>query len=884
MVSRAGRPMRRPLQRVPVPTRLIAPVPSTRSSGRRPPQRVRSVGLALGAGGHRLDQSAPTGLEQLLLDPWGRLAELADQAATQATRWGLRLLPVAVPLAAGVVAVRVGWRRWRQRRLATGARLIHILPPPHVEPAAAEALWGNLAGLLRLRRPLDPRPHVSFELTWTTEGVGIGLWVPGTIAPRLVERAVEACWPGARASTHPANPPSPLGDGVALLVGELRLAGGPWQPLRTEHWVDPLRAVLGAAGELAEGETATVQVLARPAGSRRLTRAQQAANTLAGTPARRARLAWGLLDLLTPSGRRSPRRPGSADPQAALAARAALAKLSGPCWEARVRYGVSGPPSLPGRLRARAHALAAAYAIYGGRNRLGRRRLRWQPDRIVATRPLRRSDLLAAGELAALAHLPVDPAVPGLTRAGARPVPAPPGLPEHGKLLGDSELGPARPVRLTPADACQHVHLLGATGSGKSTLIANLALHDITAGRGVVVIDPKGDLVSDLLERLPERATQRLVLLDPDERDAPPTLNPLEGDDPDLAVDHLVGILHRIWIAHWGPRIDDVLRASCLTLLRRPGATLTDIPRLLSDPVFRHPYLRGLDDPVGLGGFWTWYQTQSPATQGQMIGPIMTRLRAFLLRGFVRDVVGSARSSFDMTQVLDGGVLLARLPKGLLGDDTARLLGSFVVARVWQAATARARTGQRLRQPASLYVDECQNFLTLPYRFEELLPEARGYGLALHLAHQHLGQLPRELHDALSANARTKLYFTCSPEDARVLERHTLPQLSAYDLSHLAGFQAAVRLIAGGAELPACTIRTRPLPPPIPGRAGQARAAARARHGRTASQRRAEALQREYGAGDDPRMEIAPGLASPTTADPRAAGPLNGPGHGPPAP
>jgi hypothetical protein len=399
----------------------------------------------------------------------------------------------------------------------------------------------------------------------------------------------------------------------------------------------------------------------------------------------------------------------------------------------------------------------------------------------------------------------------------------------------------------------------------------------------VVVVDPKGDLVTDLLDRLPERALDRLVLLDPDERAAPPTLNPLEGDDPDLAVDHLVGILHRIWIAHWGPRIDDVLRASCLTLLRRPGATLTDIPRLLSDPVFRHPYLQGLDDPVGLGGFWSWYQAQSPASQAQMVGPIMTRLRAFLLRGFVRDVVGSARSSFDMASVLDGGVLLARLPKGLLGDDTARLLGSFVVARVWQAATARARQGQRLRQPASLYVDECQNFLTLPYRFEELLPEARGYGLALHLAHQHLGQLPRELHDALSANARTKVYFTVSPEDARALERHVHPQLSAYDLSHLGGYQAAVRLVAAGSELPACTIRTRPPPPTIPGRADQARAAARERFGRTPSQRRAETLEREYGGGGDPRLRD-PSPSPPTTADPPAAEPLDGRGHRSPAP
>jgi hypothetical protein len=140
------------------------------------------------------------------------------------------------------------------------------------------------------------------------------------------------------------------------------------------------------------------------------------------------------------------------------------------------------------------------------------------------------------------------------------------------------------------------------------------------------------------------------------------------------------------------------------------------------------------------------------------------------------------------------------------------------------------------------------------YRFEELLPEARGYGLALVLAHQHLGQLPRELHDALSANARTKVYFSCSPEDARLLERHVQPQLGAYDLAHLGAYQAAVRLLAGGSELPACTIRTRPLSPAIPGRADQARAAARARYGRTRQQRRTESLRREYAGGEDPRL------------------------------
>ena len=111
-------------------------------------------------------------------------------------------------------------------------------------------------------------------------------------------------------------------------------------------------------------------------------------------------------------------------------------------------------------------------------------------------------------------------------------------------------------------------------------------------------------------------------------------------------------------------------------------------------------------------------------------------------------------------------------------------------------------------------------------------------------------ELPRELHDALSANARTKVYFTVSPEDARALERHVHPQLSAYDLSHLGAWQAAVRLVSGGSELPACTIQTRPLAPAIPGRADQARAAARTRYGRTSAQRQREAQAREFGSGD----------------------------------
>jgi hypothetical protein len=225
----------------------------------------------------------------------------------------------------------------------------------------------------------------------------------------------------------------------------------------------------------------------------------------------------------------------------------------------------------------------------------------------------------------------------------------------------------------------------------------------------------------------------------------------------------------------------------------------------------------------------------SEANRAQVIGPLMNKLRAFLLRDFVRQVVGRPDSSFDMGNVLDGGVCLVRVPKGILGEDTARLLGSFVVAKVWQTATHRARLGQAARVDASLVVDECQNFLHLPRSFDEMLAEARGYRLSMVLAHQHLGQLPKELRETVSANARTKVWFTMSPEDAHALDRHVAPNLTEHDLSHLGAYTAAARLVVGGEETPAFTLATRPAPPAIPGRADAVRAANRAVHSRPAS-------------------------------------------------
>jgi len=201
--------------------------------------------------------------------------------------------------------------------------------------------------------------------------------------------------------------------------------------------------------------------------------------------------------------------------------------------------------------------------------------------------------------------------------------------------------------------------------------------------------------------------------------------------------------------------------------------------------------------------------------RAQVIGPVLARLRAFLLRDFVKNVIGTAHTSFQMSKILDGGLLLCRLPKGVLGEETARILGSLIVARTWQAAIARAAQPEDQRRDATLYIDECHNFLNLPGSVDDMLAEARGFRLGLVLAHQNLAQLPKETADAISANARSKIFFNVDPNDARELAKHTKPELDDHDLAHLDVFTASARLLVANREMPAFTFTTNPPVEPV---------------------------------------------------------------------
>jgi hypothetical protein len=367
----------------------------------------------------------------------------------------------------------------------------------------------------------------------------------------------------------------------------------------------------------------------------------------------------------------------------------------------------------------------------------------------------------------------------------------------------------------------RHLHVLGPSGVGKSTLLANLILQDIAAECGVVVVDPKGDLVDDVLRRLPSEALERVAVLDPTDQ-APLGINPLAGGTgglgSGLAVEGLFGVLHSLWAESWGPRLGDVLHAGLLTLALEPGHSLVELPLLLTNPGFRRPLvaLARQRDPLGLAGFWGWFDELSPEQSAQVLAPVMNKLRSFLLRPDLQAVLGPTEPRFELSEIFGatatpGRALLVRLPRGELGAEAATLLGSLVVHQVWQASQTRAGMRSGRRSPVFVYLDEFQDVLRLPLALGEALVQARGLGVGLVLAHQHLGQLSPAVKAAVLANAGSRVVFGLDHDDAVVMSKRSGGTLTPSDFTGLLAFEAYVDLVAGNQASGYASARTVPL-------------------------------------------------------------------------
>lgn len=429
-----------------------------------------------------------------------------------------------------------------------------------------------------------------------------------------------------------------------------------------------------------------------------------------------------------------------------------------------------------------------------------------------------RGRYMSAAEIAAVIGWPVDgPDLPGLELGAAKRLVPSAALPQGGRIIGNSDFaGVTRPVAISAAASTRGLYVLGPTGTGKTNLLKSLIRDDLAQGRGLVVVETNGDLVQELCDAIPPERVKDVVLLDPTDRTHAVGFNPFASQaDPSLIADQLGELFQRLWEAFWGPRTAQLTHMGLLTLARRDGSTLLDLPQLYLNPALRERVLADLDDPLGLGPDWQWFENLSQREQANVVSPLLNKVRQFTARPAIRAIVGQAKSQITMRQIIDQRkVLLVHLPKGLIGAETSQLLGCLVLTAVWQAAAERAALPPGRRHPFGLYVDEVQDFASAPVPWDEMFAQGRKYGLSLTVAHQNLEQLPKELREVVLANARSKAVFALSATDAKVMERLFAPALTAADLQALDAYSVAAQVaLDDGSTARPVTLTT---PPPLP--------------------------------------------------------------------
>ena len=390
-------------------------------------------------------------------------------------------------------------------------------------------------------------------------------------------------------------------------------------------------------------------------------------------------------------------------------------------------------------------------------------------------------------------------------------------------------------LSLSLHDSLEHCHIIGPNGSGKSTVMLHLILANIRAGGSVLVIDPKSDLVNAVLERIPEERADDVVVLDPSDP-APVGFNPFafkRYKNKELIADAVLAVLKEIFSENWGILTQDVLSVALLTLAEVDGASLMWLPALLTDATFRQKITAQVKDKTGLRRFWEHFETMGGREQTQMIAPVMNKMRQFELRSGLRNVLGQSNPKFNLTDLFNKRrIVLVPLNKGLIGADSARLLGSLIIGLSWTLALSRASLPPEKRHVVGVFVDELQDYIALPTDLSDALAQARGLGMALTLAHQYREQLPPQVRAGVDANARNKIVFGLNAADAKDMAAMA-PELTALDFMTLPRYQIYTSFHQNGRNTGWIQGQTRPMPP-TSATAAELKARSMMRYGRPA--------------------------------------------------
>lgn len=353
-------------------------------------------------------------------------------------------------------------------------------------------------------------------------------------------------------------------------------------------------------------------------------------------------------------------------------------------------------------------------------------------------------------------------------------------------------------------DRYSHLYIIGKTGTGKSTLLSSMLIQDIRAGEGCALLDPHGDLVSELRANFPNGRDQDLVFVDAPDPSLTWRFNPFADvplESRPLAAAGLVEVFKKLWPDDWGPRLEHLLRNVVHTLLETADSSLADIPSLLSDRAYRSRIVASLQDQV-VRDFWQEeFERYSPAFRAVIVAPLQNKIGALLTDPTLRRILTEPGEALDLRRIMNRGkVLLINLDKGRIGEGPSAILGSFLLSHIALAGISRSAQAESERQPFFVFLDEFQTFTTLS--IANMLSELRKYRVGLVLAHQYLSQLDAAIQDAVFGNVGTVISFRVGAADAGYLAREFQPKFSVEDLIRLPRFHIYIRLMIDGETSP----------------------------------------------------------------------------------
>lgn len=478
--------------------------------------------------------------------------------------------------------------------------------------------------------------------------------------------------------------------------------------------------------------------------------------------------------------------------------------------------------------------------------------------------------ILNTEELASLFHPPLSGTeTPNILWLSAKYSPAPSNIPEHGIILGNNIYrGVATEIKMKREDRRRHAYIIGKSGVGKSVLLASMAVQDIVNGEGVCIIDPHGDLIKDVISRIPPERAEDVILFAPADIERPLALNLLEFDprypeQKTFVINEMIKIFDKLYDlkAAGGPIFEQYMRNAMLLVMSDPesGSTLMEIPKVLADAEFRKMKIEKCKDPTVVD-FWRKEAEKAggEAALANVVPYITSKLTSFISNDTTRPIIAQQKSSFNIRDVMDSGkILLVDLSKGLIGEMNAHLLGMILVGKILMSALSRTDIPQDKRKDFYLYIDEFQNFTT--DSINSILSEARKYNLNLIIAHQYLGQLVKNqdvsIKNAVFGNAGTWILFKIGSEDAETMVKEFAPVFNQYDLINIEKYTAYAKLLIDNTASRAFSMSTIW---PVPGEknenlAEKFRTLSRMKYGRDRNMIEAEILRRAeslYKTGD----------------------------------